>query len=408
MHSFCLALLTPFPRVGPFVSPPQRKLHALPARFVNHPCAVEGYVLMCANVGVESSSESEEREGERGEGEGGRSRHWGRGGRGVRAKESSFILVPLQQVGCVAVNSTCSSSSKCDFPSGCDAATGLCTLASLPAATTCSDGNACTADSCNPLTGCVWSPIVCNDNNTCTDDFCNGSTGCVFLPSPCTVQPAARPTQCFTLDPSEAAPAASANLSCSSDFVGSSGAICEVQEDGLCHMTEWTKPVQFNSYQGTNITFPYLRRTSTVAIRNCPFLQSVSFPRLELISQNLLYCIGSPTLQLRNLTMLTSMDFSSLERVASAPVCDGGIGEISLDQLPLLTSVEFDSLWSVGTISIATCGNGCGVDLLSSVSFAALEEISGNGPPCCCSVVLTEFRNRKRHVFEQYQLACSV
>jgi hypothetical protein len=274
--------------------------------------------------------------------------------------------------GCFHSPITCNDQNACTSDS-CNPVSG-CIYTSV----TCNDANLCTTDSCNPLTGCVWSPIVCNDNNPCTADSCSNATGCMFVPVPCTVQPPARPNQCFTLDPSEAAPAAYANLSCSSDFVGSSGAICEVQADGLCHITELTRPVQFNSYQGTNITFPYLRRTSTLVIRNCPFLQSVSFPRLELISQNLLYCTGSPALELSNLTMLTSLDFSSLERVAFAPSCNVSIGEISLDQLPLLTSVAFDSLESVGTVSVTTCGGGCSVDVLSSVSFAALEDVSGN------------------------------
>src|SRR5262249_19864248 len=71
---------------------------------------------------------------------------------------------------------------------------------------TCSDGNPCTTDSCNPASGCVFAnntnpcddgnactsgdtcalgacagtPITCNDNNPCTTDSCNPASGCVF------------------------------------------------------------------------------------------------------------------------------------------------------------------------------------------------------------------------------------
>ncbi len=72
----------------------------------------------------------------------------------------------------------------------------------------CSDGNTCTSDSCEPLTGCQFTPnddpcndniactindhcdggscvagglLDCNDNNLCTDDVCDFATGCVHL-----------------------------------------------------------------------------------------------------------------------------------------------------------------------------------------------------------------------------------
>ena len=73
---------------------------------------------------------------------------------------------------------------------------------------TCDDGSVCTQDSCNgsngclhePLTGtncddgdvcsvtdhcnageCTGTPIACDDGNPCTDDSCDGLSGCVFL-----------------------------------------------------------------------------------------------------------------------------------------------------------------------------------------------------------------------------------
>jgi cysteine-rich repeat protein len=76
----------------------------------------------------------------------------------------------------------------------------------------CNDQNVCTADSCNSATGCVFTPapgpcddgskcttgetcsdgscgsgapLNCNDNNACTADSCNPATGCVHTPAPC-------------------------------------------------------------------------------------------------------------------------------------------------------------------------------------------------------------------------------
>lgn len=50
---------------------------------------------------------------------------------------------------------------------------------------TCNDSNACTTDSCDPATGCVYTVINCDDNNACTLDFCGVSTGCYYTPINC-------------------------------------------------------------------------------------------------------------------------------------------------------------------------------------------------------------------------------
>ena len=44
----------------------------------------------------------------------------------------------------------------------------------------CGDTNACTADSCNPETGCVYVDIAeeCKDDNLCTNDSCDPTLGC--------------------------------------------------------------------------------------------------------------------------------------------------------------------------------------------------------------------------------------
>jgi hypothetical protein len=42
----------------------------------------------------------------------------------------------------------------------------------------CGDGDACTLDRCDPVTGrCVSEPVVCSDGNVCTFDFCDRETG---------------------------------------------------------------------------------------------------------------------------------------------------------------------------------------------------------------------------------------
>jgi hypothetical protein len=46
---------------------------------------------------------------------------------------------------------------------------------------TCNDNNACTTNSCNPASGCVYTPTTCDDGNVCTTDSCNTTTGCKFL-----------------------------------------------------------------------------------------------------------------------------------------------------------------------------------------------------------------------------------
>jgi Dictyostelium (slime mold) repeat len=41
----------------------------------------------------------------------------------------------------------------------------------------CDDGDLCTANSCDPLTGCVSESVDCDDNNSCTSDSCDSATG---------------------------------------------------------------------------------------------------------------------------------------------------------------------------------------------------------------------------------------
>ena len=47
----------------------------------------------------------------------------------------------------------------------------------------CDDGNTCTVDKCTIDAGCVHEPsgILCNDGNACTDDTCHPQGGCVYV-----------------------------------------------------------------------------------------------------------------------------------------------------------------------------------------------------------------------------------
>ncbi|HNK69899.1 MAG TPA: hypothetical protein PKH36_14330, partial [Flavobacteriales bacterium] len=49
----------------------------------------------------------------------------------------------------------------------------------------CDDGDPCTTDTCDPLLGCVFTPIVCDDGDPCTTDTCDPLLGCVFTPIVC-------------------------------------------------------------------------------------------------------------------------------------------------------------------------------------------------------------------------------
>lgn len=63
----------------------------------------------------------------------------------------------------------------------------------------CDDGLKCTTDTCDSTTGCKNTPIVCSDGNDCTDDSCDTATGnckftttnsakclgCAFVANPC-------------------------------------------------------------------------------------------------------------------------------------------------------------------------------------------------------------------------------
>jgi hypothetical protein len=54
----------------------------------------------------------------------------------------------------------------------------------------CDDGDGCTTDTCDPITGCTHLPIVCDDGDACTTDVCDPQAGT------CSNYPAVNGTAC--------------------------------------------------------------------------------------------------------------------------------------------------------------------------------------------------------------------
>jgi hypothetical protein len=79
-----------------------------------------------------------------------------------------------------APGTSCSNGNACDGMETCNSQ-GACVAGAPP---TCSDANPCTADSCDPATGCVYTPLAtgtpCGNNNVCDgDETCDGAGTCV-------------------------------------------------------------------------------------------------------------------------------------------------------------------------------------------------------------------------------------
>lgn len=78
---------------------------------------------------------------------------------------------------------TCSPIDACHVSGTCNPATGTC---SVGAEISCNDGNVCTADSCDPVSGCQNPLPGCDDGNACTDDGpCDPISGCLNTPRSC-------------------------------------------------------------------------------------------------------------------------------------------------------------------------------------------------------------------------------
>lgn len=82
---------------------------------------------------------------------------------------------------CVGAPINCDDGNPCTADS-CSPASG-CTHTPVMAGTSCSDGSACTTgDACTAGGACTGTPVTCNDNNVCTTDTCSPMTGCAFTP----------------------------------------------------------------------------------------------------------------------------------------------------------------------------------------------------------------------------------
>jgi hypothetical protein len=78
---------------------------------------------------------------------------------------------------------TCTAADQCHTAGVCNPSTGTCSNPSAPDGTTCTDGNACTSNDTCSAGVCVAGPaVVCDDQNVCTVDSCNPTSGCVFTP----------------------------------------------------------------------------------------------------------------------------------------------------------------------------------------------------------------------------------
>ncbi|HEX2873840.1 MAG TPA: MYXO-CTERM sorting domain-containing protein [Polyangiaceae bacterium] len=75
--------------------------------------------------------------------------------------------------GCAHIAKSCSDSDACTADS-CDPATGACSSAPI----SCADADPCTVDACDPVTGCSHVNMNCDDADACTADSCaNGTCG---------------------------------------------------------------------------------------------------------------------------------------------------------------------------------------------------------------------------------------
>jgi hypothetical protein len=83
--------------------------------------------------------------------------------------------------GCTAAQ-PCTTSAQCDDGNACNGAETCNVVCQAGQPITCSDGVACTIDSCNPQTGaCIYTPnnAICDDGFACNGlEACNAQTGC--------------------------------------------------------------------------------------------------------------------------------------------------------------------------------------------------------------------------------------
>jgi hypothetical protein len=73
----------------------------------------------------------------------------------------------------VAAGTSCDNETVCDGVAKCDQA-GQCVPGAAPEV---DDGNACTLDHCDPVSGVTHQPVSPDDSNPCTSDACDPQTG---------------------------------------------------------------------------------------------------------------------------------------------------------------------------------------------------------------------------------------
>src|SRR5687767_6287436 len=89
-------------------------------------------------------------------------------------------LDPFSVPGCRVEGVTCDDGNVCTDDT-CDAVTGMCSFEAVPAGTDCDDGDACNGiERCDSAGACADSePVVIDDGDACTDDTCDAATGVV-------------------------------------------------------------------------------------------------------------------------------------------------------------------------------------------------------------------------------------
>jgi len=147
------------------------------------------------------------------------------------ASDDDACTTDVCQAGtCAHPQASCSDEIACTIET-CDPLTGC---ASTPVDAACDDGNPCTVEHCDPVAGCVAEPLPdqspcsdqnvcttgdvcmaghcvtpgpslgCDDGNPCTDDGCDGLTGCRHLENParcpCSVGGTPRPSGTACVD----------------------------------------------------------------------------------------------------------------------------------------------------------------------------------------------------------------
>jgi hypothetical protein len=86
------------------------------------------------------------------------------------------------ELGCGIAPVSCDDANPCNGIETCNPESGACDNGDPPV---CDDGDACTIDACDTLTGCTLAPVSCDDQNSCTVDACSPAIGCEHTATNC-------------------------------------------------------------------------------------------------------------------------------------------------------------------------------------------------------------------------------